>query len=81
LKGTPQADIPALQLRLIAQHDSAPHLLDGADVAQIRDAKNPAQPDGRPALQLGIPGLTEDHGGALKLEQPLKPPTETPQEK
>jgi hypothetical protein len=81
LKGTPQADIPALQLRLIAQHDSAPHLLDGADVAQIRDAKNPAQPDGKPALQLGIPGLTEDPGGALKLEQPLKPPTETPHEK
>ena len=80
-KGTPQADIPALQLWLIAQHDSATHLLDGADVAQIRDAKNPAQPDGKPALQLGIPGLTEDPGGALKLEQPLKPPTETPHEK
>ena len=80
-KGTPQADIPALQLWLIAQHDSATHLLDGADVAQIRDAKNPAQPEGKPALQLGIPGFTEDAGGALKLEHPLKPPTETPQEK
>ena len=81
LKGTPQADIPVLQLHLIAHHDSAPHLLDGADVAQIRDAKNPAQPDEKPALQLGVPALTPKPEDALKLEQPPKPPAETPQEK
>ena len=81
LKGTPQEDIPALQLRLIAQHDSAPHLLDGADVAQIRDAKNPAQPDEKPVLQLGVPALAPKPVDALKLEQPPKPPAETPQEK
>lgn len=78
LQGTPQADIPALQLRLIAQHDSAPHLLDGADAARIRDAKNPAQPDEKPALQLGLPALTPKPGEMLKLEQPPKPPAGTP---
>lgn len=55
LKGTPQADIPALQLRLIAQHDSAPHLLDGADVAQIRDAKIPRSPTESPRCNWASP--------------------------
>jgi len=81
LKGTPQADIPALQLRLIAQHDSAPHLLDDANFAQIRDAKNPAPPDAKPALQLGIPNPETKSGDGLKLEQPPQPPTAPPLEK
>ncbi len=81
LKNTPQADIPALQLRLIAQHDSAPHLLDGADVAQIRDAKNPAQPDEKPMLQLGIPAPKPKPEDALKLAQPPKLPAEPLPEK
>ncbi len=72
LKGTPQADIPALQLRLIARHDSAPHLLDGADVAQ---------PGEKPALQLALPSLMGKPDDALKLGQPSKAPSEAPQEK
>ena len=72
LQGTPQENIPALQLRLIAQHDAAPHLLDGADVAQARDPKNPAPPDGTPSLNLGLPARAEQPGDALKLAQPPK---------
>ncbi len=78
LKGTPQEGIPALQLRLIAQHDSAPHLLDGADVAQIREAQNPATPAERPILNLGLPARAEKLDDALKLEQPPKPPEDSP---
>ena len=73
LKGTPQEGIPALELRLISQHDSAPHLLDGADVAQSRDAKNPASLDGTPTLNLGLPARVEKREDALKLAQPPKP--------
>ncbi len=78
LKGTPQEGILALELRLIAQHDSAPHLLDGADVAQIREAKNPAPPDGTPSLTLGLPARVEKPEDALKLAQPPKPPEDSP---
>ena len=72
LKGTPHEGIPAVQLRLIAQKDSAPHLLDGADVAQIHAAKNPAPPDEMPTLNLGLPARTEKPEDALKLAQPPK---------
>jgi hypothetical protein len=70
MKGTPQANIPALQLRLIAQRDSAPHLLDGADVAQNRDPQNAAPADEKPMLTLGGPGRIEPPDTALKIEQP-----------
>ena len=73
LNGTPQEGIPTLELRLIAQHDSAPHLLDGADVAQIRDAKKSAPSDEKPTLNLGLPARIEKPEDALKLAQPPKP--------
>ena len=78
IKGTPQANIPALQLRLIAQHDSAPHLIDGADAAENREPKNAAPPDGKPMLHLENPGRAERPEDALKLTQPPKPPEGVP---
>ena len=74
LKGTPQANIPALQLRLIAQHDFAPHLLDGADVVQNRDPKTAAPADEKPMLTLENPGRAEKPDNALQLPQPAPPP-------
>ena len=79
LKGTRQASIPALQLRLITQHDSAPHLLDGADIAENRAQKNSGAPDEKPMLHLENPGRAEKPDDALKLAQPPKPPAGAPE--
>jgi hypothetical protein len=49
LKGTPQAGIPALQLRLIEQRDAAPHTLEGVEVVANR-------PPPERALRLENPG-------------------------
>ncbi len=69
LKGTPQAGIPALQLRLIAQRDPAPRPLDGVDVAKALPRKDPAPaPEERPMLQLSG-GLAPQ-----KTSEPLPPP-------
>ena len=73
LQGTPQADIPALQLRLVSLHDSAPHLIDGADVAQNRDPKGVTPPDEKPMLQLENPGRGEKPDEALRLVPPEAP--------
>ncbi|MEO6741035.1 MAG: DUF2225 domain-containing protein [Chthoniobacteraceae bacterium] len=74
LQGTPQANIPALQLRLISLHNSAPHLIDGADIAQNRDPKGAAPPDEKPMLQLENPGRFEKPEDALKLTPPPPQP-------
>ena len=73
LQGTPQADIPALQLRLVSLHDSAPHLIDGADVAQNRDPKGVTPPDEKPMLQLENPARGEKPDEALRLVPPEAP--------
>ena len=74
LKGTSQAAIPALQLKLIAQHDSAPHLIDGADGALKSDPKITTLPDQKPMLRMENPGRVEKPEDALKLAQPPKAP-------
>ena len=81
LDGTPQANIPALQLRLIARQDFAPHLLDGSDVAQNQPPKSGASatgavlenPGAKPALFPGSPGVPDRSDDAMKLAQPPKP--------
>jgi hypothetical protein len=75
LKGTPQAAIPAMQLRLIEQRDSAPHALEGPDIAE----RNP-----RPQHELNLenPGRISLSAGrvekpdGMKLESPPKAPEE-----
>ena len=84
LDDTPQVNIPALQLRLIAQQDFAPHLLDGADVAQNQQPDNaspavapaPGKRDETPMLFLGRPGTADTPEDAMKLAQPQKPPAD-----
>ncbi len=78
LDDTPQANIPALQLRLIAQHDSAPHLIDGADFVQNREPEAAALPDEKPMLNLGNPARPEKPEDALKLAQPPNPAVDIP---
>jgi hypothetical protein len=78
LEDTPQANIPALQLRLIALRDSAPHLIDGADVVQNLEMKAPAPPDEKPMLHLENPARLEKAEDALKLAQPPMPPADLP---
>ena len=79
LNDTPHANIPALQLRLIAQRDSAPHLLDGADPAENQPPKNGGVPDEKPMLRLENPGRAEKPEDALKLAQPPKTPERAPE--
>lgn len=74
LDDTQHANIPALQLRLIAQHDSAPHLLDGADVVQNVPPMIAVPMDGKPMLQLENPAPIEKQDEALRLERPPTPP-------
>ena len=76
MKGTPQATIPATQLLLIAQRDSAPHMLEGVVLARNRPAPAPEVPHGKPMLQLENPGRAETPEDALKLAQPPKAPEE-----
>jgi hypothetical protein len=78
LQGTPQAGIPALQLRLIARQDSAPHLLDGADLARNQPAANGGAPDDKPLLQLENLGRPQKPEEAMKLAQPPKVPDALP---
>lgn len=79
LDDTPQANIPALQLRLIAQQDSAPHLIDGADFVQHREPQAAAPPaDEKPMLNLGNPARPENPEDALKLAQPPDPAVDLP---
>lgn len=77
LAGTPQAAIPALQLRLIARRDAAPRLLDGSDVApdpilEKRDAED------KPLLNLQDPGATTTVSGGLEL-RPVPPASASPE--
>ena len=75
LEGTPQANIPALQLRLIAQRNSSPHLIDGADVVQNVPPIIAVPLDEKPMLQLENPARIEKQDEALRLERPPTPPT------
>jgi hypothetical protein len=56
LKGTPQAPIPAFQIRLLEQRDSKPHALEaGAVTAKPRTA-NPGEPGKMPLTPGEKPG-------------------------
>lgn len=79
LKGTPRAAIPAFQLKLIAQRDAAPRVLDSAGFVQGAPPANAVAPGEKPALHLENPVLPEKPDGALKLEQPPKPPEGLPE--
>ncbi len=70
LADTPQVNIPALQLRLIAQRDPAPHLIDGADVVQNALPPAVTLPEEKLTLQPGNPVRVEKPEDALKLAQP-----------
>jgi hypothetical protein len=74
VKDTPQAGIPALQLRLIARRDSNPHMLDGADMARNQPTANGGAPDEKPLLQMENPDRAQKPEDAMKLAQPPKPP-------
>jgi hypothetical protein len=74
LKGTEQAVIPAMQLRLIAKRDSARNLINGPAITDSRTQRNNAAPDEKPALHLENPGRAEKPEDALKLVQPPKVP-------
>ena len=75
LVGTPQARIPALQIKLIARHDSRPHVLEDTEVAELlrgteREIKyeNPGRLSDANARAAKPDGMT--------LESPPKPPAE-----
>ena len=78
LKGTPLAQIPAVQLRLIAQRDSAWQLLDGPTITDTRTPGNNAAPEEKPMLRLDSLGRVEKQDGELKLVQPPKAPAPLP---
>ena len=75
LKGTRQAGIPALQLRLIAKQDSAPHLLDDADTARSQLPEILAPLGAEQPLRLENPGPAAKPDDALKLAPPPKAPS------
>jgi hypothetical protein len=90
LKGTPQAAIPAVQLRLIAQRDPAPHTLESA--AAVVDHPSPGREltientgrialasagEGKPdAMKLGSPATFSEELPAAATPQTPVPPVE-----
>ncbi len=70
-EGTPQAGIPALQLRLIARHDSAPHAIEVAEVVE-----NHPRPEREMKLEnpgrISMASVPAEQPEALKLESPPK---------
>jgi len=80
LRDTALAVIPGIQLRLIAQKDSAPHSLDGTALTQNAADKHGPAPEQEPVLNLKNPDRVEKTEDLLKLAQPPqlpKPPGES----
>jgi hypothetical protein len=77
LKGTLQAAIPAIQIRLIARRDSAPHTLEGEAAAVNRPSPEPElkiENAGRIAIASG----DSEKPDGVKLETRPKAPEELP---
>ncbi len=72
LQGTPQAVIPALQVRLIEQRDSTPHTLEGAEIPTL-----PAPPGREMRFEnvgnISVASNRIERTDGMKLESP--PPT------
>lgn len=69
LKGTPQAPIPALQLRLVEQRDSKPHMLEAVAVAQKSETSGPAETPELPLPLWETAGPGRGQEGGLQLRR------------
>ena len=73
LKDTPRAAIPAIQLRLIARRDSAPHTLDGGEIVVNRPPPEREMKFENPG-QISMASNRAEMPVALKLDLPPQAP-------
>jgi hypothetical protein len=85
LKGTPQAPIPAFQLRLVGQRDSKPHALDASAVASkpqssgaVEPGKMPLNPGEKPPVESKPDGTLQLGSSPTAPEGKLRPPEADP---